>query len=158
MWSYGGLKDETILAFPMLLLFTAILGSFRLVTVLFIGISIIVFANGYVNETGIYVNDPGSINIRSSVLTNVILLVIYICTFMAAHSINTLVSKLVKENAKVNKSAIRIKKLVHQDALTGLPNRVGAKKQFENSLLKSTQINNQVAMLFIDLDDFKSIN
>jgi PAS domain S-box-containing protein len=44
------------------------------------------------------------------------------------------------------------------DALTGLPNRLLAKDHLDQAILKADRTNDKVALLFIDLDNFKSIN
>jgi diguanylate cyclase (GGDEF)-like protein/PAS domain S-box-containing protein len=52
----------------------------------------------------------------------------------------------------------RIEFLAHHDALTGLPNRLLAKAHLEQAILAAECENSRVALLFIDLDNFKSIN
>lgn len=54
--------------------------------------------------------------------------------------------------------AERIEQLAHHDALTGLLNRYSLQFRLEQSLLTSRRQNSQLAVLFIDLDRFKSIN
>lgn len=54
--------------------------------------------------------------------------------------------------------AERIEQLAHHDALTGLLNRYSLQSRLEQSLLTSRRQNSQLAVLFIDLDRFKSIN
>ena len=51
-----------------------------------------------------------------------------------------------------------LKYQAHHDSLTGLPNRMMISEELEKSILISNKNNKKVAVLFIDLDDFKKIN
>jgi diguanylate cyclase (GGDEF)-like protein/PAS domain S-box-containing protein len=52
----------------------------------------------------------------------------------------------------------RIEFLAHHDVLTGLPNRVLLRDRFEQALARAQRSEKQVAMLFLDLDNFKRVN
>ena len=52
----------------------------------------------------------------------------------------------------------RIRYLAHHDALTGLPNRVLLLEQLESLLALARRRSNQLAVLFLDLDHFKTVN
>jgi diguanylate cyclase (GGDEF)-like protein/PAS domain S-box-containing protein len=52
----------------------------------------------------------------------------------------------------------RIEFLAHHDALTGLPNRVLLRDRFEHARAYSERNGSSLAMLFIDLDNFKAVN
>ncbi|WP_068545003.1 putative bifunctional diguanylate cyclase/phosphodiesterase [Thalassotalea crassostreae] len=158
MWKFGGIRDEAMLAFPMILIFATVLGSTRLVSVVFLCIACLIFANGYVNEIGYYQNDTPVIDLSSAALINLILLVIFISTLIASKAINKLIAQLVEENKVVVNSKREIQKLVYQDALTNLPNRVLAREIFDKNIQKTVEDGKSTALLFIDLDDFKSIN
>jgi len=51
-----------------------------------------------------------------------------------------------------------LSKLAHGDALTGLPNRYWLMNYLPQALARAAESGAMVAVLFIDLDDFKSIN
>ena len=48
--------------------------------------------------------------------------------------------------------------LAHHDALTGLPNRLSLMTRLKDSISAASTGESQVALLFIDLDDFKEVN
>jgi diguanylate cyclase len=50
------------------------------------------------------------------------------------------------------------RKFALQDALTGLPNRVSFEQSLEDGLMQAKRHGWKLAVLFIDIDDFKSIN
>ncbi len=52
----------------------------------------------------------------------------------------------------------KIEFMSYHDALTGLPNRLLAKNLFEQAILDADRDNSKVALLFVDLDKFKTIN
>jgi diguanylate cyclase (GGDEF)-like protein/PAS domain S-box-containing protein len=60
--------------------------------------------------------------------------------------------------SKLKQNEIELDQLAHFDTLTGLPNRALLNARLEHALEKSRRHGDCVAVLFIDLDDFKKIN
>jgi diguanylate cyclase (GGDEF)-like protein/PAS domain S-box-containing protein len=52
----------------------------------------------------------------------------------------------------------RIAHMAHHDALTGLPNRVLLRDRIQQAIAQAHRASSQLAVLFIDLDRFKTIN
>jgi len=52
----------------------------------------------------------------------------------------------------------KIEFLAHHDALTGLPNRLLLRDRMELAMAKANRMKSRVAMIFLDLDRFKTIN
>ncbi len=55
-------------------------------------------------------------------------------------------------------SQSKIQYLAYHDALTGLPNRLLASDRLEQAIAHAHRIKTRVAVMFLDLDDFKTIN
>ncbi len=55
-------------------------------------------------------------------------------------------------------AARQLAHLAHHDALTGLPNRTSFHASVERALARADRRNGLVAVLYIDLDDFKAVN
>lgn len=51
-----------------------------------------------------------------------------------------------------------VRRIAYSDALTGLPNRMALKKDMDKALAKASRNTAMVAVLMLDLDDFKQIN
>ena len=52
----------------------------------------------------------------------------------------------------------QVEVLAHHDPLTGLPNRLLFHARMEHALARANRIKSQLAVLFLDLDRFKTIN
>ncbi|MBY4677913.1 sensor domain-containing protein [Marinobacterium arenosum] len=68
------------------------------------------------------------------------------------------ISELHQEIADRRIAEERIKHLAHHDPLTGLPNRAMLEERLQQTLIQAERADEQVAVLFIDLDRFKNIN
>lgn len=58
----------------------------------------------------------------------------------------------------LNKNELRLKHLAHHDPLTDLPNRLLFDDRLERALSVARRNNQQVALMFLDLDRFKNVN
>ena len=71
---------------------------------------------------------------------------------------HSLLRKLESENEKVKQSKQEIVRLQNHDPLTGLPNRISAEEIFNQQAKLGVRQNFKTALLFLELDNFKSIN
>jgi len=60
--------------------------------------------------------------------------------------------------SKLKETESELEHLAHFDPLTGLPNRLLVHSRIEHAIERANRHNSKIAVLFIDLDDFKKIN
>jgi diguanylate cyclase (GGDEF)-like protein/PAS domain S-box-containing protein len=65
---------------------------------------------------------------------------------------------IIRDNTERKKSEEDIQRLAFSDPLTGLPNRRLLMDRLEQALASALRHNHQNALLFIDMDDFKTLN
>jgi len=158
MWRFDGLSDEALIAFPGLLIFAAVITNFRFAVFLLLIMIANVFAIGYVNQYGIYTNIPLASSVNNAFVISAILVLITFTVSFLASELQQLLIKLNKENLRVKKSQKEIERLLNHDVLTGLPNRVLAEEFFGQHVKHNSQTKRKTALVFIDVDDFKSVN
>ena len=65
---------------------------------------------------------------------------------------------LYTDVTELKRRELHIEHIAHHDALTGLPNRVLFRKKLEEALDRAEIEQNDVAVIYIDLDRFKAVN
>jgi diguanylate cyclase (GGDEF)-like protein len=71
-----------------------------------------------------------------------------------SHSLNALLAKLTEKDAALG----HMEHIAHHDNLTGLGNRLALDVYFEHALARADRQKSQLAVMMLDLDDFKPIN
>ena len=61
-------------------------------------------------------------------------------------------------NREMHQIHLSLQHIAHHDPLTGLPNRLLLLDRMQQSIKKAQRVKKQLAILYIDLDDFKPIN
>jgi len=154
----AGLFDLAILGYPGLLIFAAILGSVGL----FISVLLFIIAQ-CIALTWLTLQHVITPHIPSLSWPHLVfILVIFIITgfsvYILVRDMKRLMLSLQRENAKVEHSKAKIQHLAQHDALTNLPNRFYGEKLFTETLATCRQQHEQLALFFIDLDNFKPVN
>lgn len=65
---------------------------------------------------------------------------------------------VVRDITEKKESEVRIQHLAYYDALTDLPNRIMFKDRLSRAMLADKCDSNKIALMFVDLDDFKPVN
>jgi diguanylate cyclase (GGDEF)-like protein len=161
----GGLYDESLTAFPAVLLVASMFGTGRLYVATVAGI--VVYLSGMVLATrmGWYVNAPQPVDAAMLVNLLAILLATAYYAWVMSRDLRLALADLKEENVRMRESHerlreshARIDRLARHDSVTGLPNRVLARDRFEQNAALAQRTGHRVAVLFLDLDDFKTVN
>lgn len=157
-WKSEGVRDMSLLAYPGVLIFAAILGN----KILFI--SLLIFMVGYPTLLGIltltgvhtpYIYETAP---RHIVFTDIVLLLTGFSAYLLLRDQRHLLDSLRDENERVRESQGTISRLANMDQLTGLANRRQAENAFHRLYRRCVEENCQLALLFLDLDNFKPVN
>ena len=156
--NHEGLRNPIVIGYTGNLVFAAMLASRRLFLSLCstIGLTIIIVglanANGWLNFAGM--SFDFMIAVDFLLLYSVISYGIWILT----GDLRDLVRNLDHEHQEAVIAQQKYQKIAQLDQLTGLPNRVIAIDRFNHSISHAHRDNTEVAMLFLDLDNFKRVN
>ncbi|MFN7136566.1 MAG: putative bifunctional diguanylate cyclase/phosphodiesterase [Thermomonas sp.] len=154
-----GLYDEAVLAFPALLLFAGMFGSRRM----FLGLMAIVLAAIvallFLHQGGLVVSQPlVPMDWRRPFVIGLILAVTGLFVWLIVSDLNATVRQLEEEKEALEQSHAQIEILAQRDSLTNLPNRALAKDRLTHLLKQARRNGGMVAVMFLDLDNFKTIN
>lgn len=154
----AGVFDMAMLGYPGIIIFAALLGGRGL----FIGVLSLILA---LCALMTWLIMSGTITPRSPHLswTHLVFIMVIFCVtgfgvYVLVQDIRRLMQSLQQENAKVEQNRIHIQHLAHHDPLTNLPNRILGERLFIQKLEECEKKGLQLALLFIDLDNFKPVN
>jgi diguanylate cyclase (GGDEF)-like protein len=80
------------------------------------------------------------------------------CVWVMSHEMQDTLENLRTEMDRSRTSQALSEHLASHDHLTGLPNRAALQTLLENALARAARKDSMVAVLFLDLDDFKAVN
>ena len=154
----AGLFDLAILGYPALIIFAAILGGVGLFLTLlsFVTLQCVLIVG--LSLQGVITPHIPSTSWEHLIFTLVIFIVTGFSVYILVRDIKDLMISLQGENIKVAQSRTQIQHLAHHDSLTSLPNRLYGETLFNLSLSECEENGLSLAILFIDLDNFKPIN
>ena len=159
MWISEGLHDVALVAYPVILIMAGLLGARRYFFIILAGmlgfISWLSLAT-YVWHTRSDTLAAGGLAIWRD--ANVILLVSAAAVWIVIDDMQTALARLREQIARFNESQAHLAYLAKHDVLTGLPNRALGRDRIEQALGLSMRRGNTLALLFVDLDNFKSVN
>ena len=155
-WPSGGMQTAEMMSFPLVLIFAAIITSFRVFIGIFIYfvINIVLFE---LNDTYLWIVPvPNESGMASTALG--ILAVSAYAAWLLGKEMKAAFLSQKQEHQRVLESKKVIEKLVDTDQLTGLFNRTAARSRYESMQSSLDCKNESLFFYFVDIDNFKSIN
>lgn len=154
-----GLYDEVPIAFPALLLFAGLFG-FRRIFVALVGCMVaVVVALFVLHQADLLHSAPVlPMDWRRPFVISLIIGVTGLFAWLLVSDLGRTMQQLESEKRALQESHARIEVLAQRDSLTGLPNRALARDRLGLLLQQARRHGAMVAVMFLDLDNFKTIN
>lgn len=156
--SNGGIHDEAMLAFPALLVFAALVGNKWLMWAITLWTLLFIALLAWLHSRGWFAGLSAVRGYSAYFYTAIILLVTAISVGWLASDLRNVLTTLNSEHQKLIDSQAEISHMAHHDALTGLPNRLLIQDRFQQVVARSQRHNSKAALMFLDLDNFKTVN
>jgi diguanylate cyclase (GGDEF)-like protein len=154
-----GLYDEAPLAFPALLLFTGLFGFRRVFWGLVLSMLAVVALLYGLHQAGVFQSAPVvPMDWRRPFVICLIVAVTGLFAWLLTSDLGRTMRQLESEKQALQESHARIEVLAQRDSLTGLPNRALARDRLAHLLRQARRNGGMVAVMFLDLDNFKTIN
>ncbi|MGP9802134.1 putative bifunctional diguanylate cyclase/phosphodiesterase [Rheinheimera sp. NSM] len=154
----GGLRDLALLGFPGLLVYAAILGSVGLFYSLLCFVMAFCSLVTALTLSGRLHPVLPALGWQHLLFVAVILAATGFSVYLMVRDMRRLMLSLQQENEKVRHSRKEIERLAHHDPLTTLPNRILGEQLYNQLLQHCREQQQQLAVLFLDLDNFKPVN
>lgn len=159
-WNSEGLYDTALYAYPGILIVAGLLGGRRQFYGLLIFMLGFVSLIGWLSMTGVH---PSTINgdyndfYRAGDIL-IILAVTGVSMQLMISDLHVALATAESATALALQTQNSLEYLAHHDSLTGLPNRLLGRDRIEQALNQARRHGERLAVLFVDLDNFKTVN
>ncbi len=154
----SGLRDPAIIAFPAILFFAALVCSKKEFGLLYLFFCTVTILIGLTHLSGLRDQSHDPVNWPNIVIVLLILTAASFSIRIHAFDLRRALDNLEKKNRRLEESEAKALYLAQYDYLTGLPNRILCEDRFNTQLHLIQRTRQKCALLFIDLDNFKTIN
>ncbi len=158
MWFDQGPYNGVLLGYAAILVIAGMLARMRLLFVLLLLMLVWLGWLNYAEISGLRSFEVQPLGLRRFVNSAVFLSVIACTVWWLASDLRSLLARLRAENRRVRESEVSLAYQAQHDALTGLPNRLLARDRLEQALQQAHRAGRQVALMYLDLDNFKTVN
>jgi diguanylate cyclase (GGDEF)-like protein len=159
MWLSDGLRDAALLIYPVILIMAGLLVGKRVFFALLA--LMLCFLVALTLSTEIFrirTNHSQSSAMQLLRDVSLILLAGGFAVWLIVNDMHRALAALKVQIAKFHASQKELTHLSQHDGLTGLPNRALGRDRIEQAISHARRQQQRVALLFVDLDNFKSIN
>lgn len=157
-WFGSGLYDVAICAFPAILVFAAMFVGRRFFSCLLLIIVAFLGCLALAHQSGWHVSQPQPVTTGTSIDLAAIMVATAYFVWRLATDLRLALQRLATENRRIHQALSHIDALATSDALTGLPNRPLARARFDQLVELSKRNDDRIALLFLDIDNFKTVN
>lgn len=157
IWVSGGVRDLAMLGYPGLLVFAVILGNTYIFAGLLLAIILYCTLLAVLTVHGQFTMVLPEITYAHIFFVNIIFILTGFSVYILVKDVQALTVSLRKENTRVREREV-ITELARRDQLTGLFNRRDAEKRFMLMMEEAHREGCQLAVFFLDLDNFKPVN
>ena len=154
----AGVFDLAMLGYPSVIIFSAILGDRRLFLTTLTSVLLQCVLLAWLAIEGVVVPHAPSVTWSHVIFIMILFIFTGFCVYILVQDIRNLLQSLQIENTKAEESRLQVQHLALHDPLTDLPNRLCGERLFSTMLEKNNPSQTKLALLFIDLDNFKPIN
>ncbi|VXC03878.1 GGDEF-domain containing protein [Pseudomonas sp. 8AS] len=158
LWFSQGLYSGAVLCFPGILIVAGMVAPLRLFVGLLLSILTVVAFLTYAALSGLQTFTPLPLGIGRMVNVSAVLVMCAVAVWLLANDLRRTQLRLQQEILRVKDSEASFTHLAQHDALTNLPNRLLVRDRMEQAISHARRDAKRVALLFLDLDNFKTIN
>jgi diguanylate cyclase (GGDEF)-like protein len=159
MWMFQGLRDAAFLTYPVILIMAGLLVRSRhFFAILLAMLAYMVFLTLATTHWGLRVSSAEGSPLFRLRDSSLILGVGGIAIWIIVNDLRTALERVRLQIGRAKDSQKRLTYLSQHDGLTGLPNRNLGRDRIEQAIVQAQRHQTRVALLFVDLDNFKEVN